>query len=120
MLELLEFIKDELRKFNERYTLIDIRLSRMERLLNVVYQGELVMDQELANLKAAVAATLGAEQSAITLIQGLAAQISASASSPAAVQALADQLNAEATALAAAVTAGSPPAPAPEPAPSGQ
>jgi hypothetical protein len=78
----------------------------------------------LTDLQDQVAATLGAEQSAITLIQGLAAKIDALVAGagtggvdPAALVALSANLKASQDALAAAVVAGARPDPAPAPAP---
>lgn len=79
---------------------------------------------ELSDLQDQVAATIGIEQSAVTLIQGLAAKIDALVAGagaggvdPAELTKLKDALKSEADALAAAVTAGARPDPAPAPAP---
>lgn len=76
-------------------------------LLNLAFTliGLFIMSAEFDALKAQVAATLTAEQSAIVLINSIAAQIAAASEDPAAVQALSDQLKASADALAAAVVA---------------
>jgi len=71
---------------------------------------------ELSDLQDQVAATIGIEQSAVTLIQGLAAKIDALVAGagaggvdPAELTKLKDALKSEADALAAAVTAGARP-----------
>jgi hypothetical protein len=69
----------------------------------------------LDDLTAQVTATVGTEQSAITLIQGLAAALTAAAGDPAKIAAIVAQLNTSAAALAAAVAAN--PAPVAPPAP---
>lgn len=76
----------------------------------------------LDDLTAQVAASVGVEQSAVTLIQGLAAKIDAliaagggNAIDPAALDALSKQLHDSADALAAAVTAGARPDASPTP-----
>ena len=69
--------------------------------------------QALSDLQAQVTAQTTVEQSAITLIQSLAAQITAANGvSPAAVEAVVAQFQSSASALAAAVTANTPAAPA--------
>ena len=69
--------------------------------------------QALSDLQAQVAAQTTVEQSAVTLIQSLAAQITAANGvSPAAVEAVVAQFQTSAAALAAAVTANTPAAPA--------
>lgn len=65
----------------------------------------------LTDLQAQVAQNTTIEASAVTLIQGLAAQIAAAGTDPAALAALTANLNASATALAAAITANTTPAP---------
>lgn len=87
---------------------------------------EIVMSQ-LSDLQDQVAATVGIEQSAVTLIQGLAAKIDALVAAggaggvdPAELTKLSDTLKQQSDALAAAVTAGARPDPAPvPPAPAG-
>lgn len=70
--------------------------------------------QALTDIQTATASELTVEQSAITLIQQLAAQVTAANGvSPDAVEAVVAQINANAAALAAAVTANTPAAPAP-------
>lgn len=79
----------------------------LSQVIAHINSKESAMASPLDPLTAQVAATVGAEQSAITLIQGLAAALAAAiaANNPAALQALVTQLNASATALAAAVAA---------------
>lgn len=96
-----EFQRDVLRDLGEiKYTL--------RQLLS----GERKLMAAIDDLTTAVAAETTVEQSAITLIQQLAAQIAANATDPAKISALASQLTANATALAAAITANTPVAPA--------
>lgn len=78
---------------------------------------------ELSDLQDQVAATVGIEQSAVTLIEGLAAKIDALVAAggsggvdPAELVKLKDSLHAQADALAAAITAGARPDPTPAPA----
>ena len=66
----------------------------------------------LVELQAAVATDTTVTASAITLLQGLAAQITAAAGDPAALDAIVQDLNANTTALAEAVAANTPAAPA--------
>jgi hypothetical protein len=66
----------------------------------------------LAALQAQVQQNTTVEASAVTLIQGLAAQITAAGTDPAALAALTTNLNTSATALAAAIAANTPAAPA--------
>ena len=74
------------------------------------------MSQQLDDLTAQVAATETVEKSAVTLIQGLAAQLEAAGTDPAKLTALTTSLKGSADALAAAITANTPAAPAPAPA----
>lgn len=67
---------------------------------------------DLTQLTADVAADTTVDQSAITLIQGLAAQLAAAGTDPVALAALSTQLETNAAAIAAAVTANTPAAPA--------
>ena len=93
------------------------RSARVERkvdlILKLLLEGMNIMSAELDALSAQVAASATVEASAITLIQGLAAQIAAAGTDPAKLSALTASLNASATALAAAVSANTPAAPAP-------
>ena len=63
------------------------------------------MSPELQQLEAQVTATLGIEQSAVTLIRGLADQLVAAKQDPAKIQELSDHLKASADTLAAAIAA---------------
>jgi hypothetical protein len=90
----------------------DKRPDDILKLLGVIMSA-------LTDLQAEVAATLTVEQSAITLIQGIATQLAAALANqtnpdPALVD-LTNQLTASASALAAAVTANTPPAATPTP-----
>lgn len=67
----------------------------------------------LDNLAAQVATTTSVEQSAILLIQGLAVQIGQAGTDQSKLDDLQKQLNDSASALAAAIVAGTPAAPAP-------
>lgn len=71
------------------------------------------MAADLTTLQSQVAANTNVIQSAITLIQGLAAQLQAAKNDPTAIQAIIDTMNANDTALAQAVAANTPAAPAP-------
>ncbi len=70
---------------------------------------------QLDNLKAAVARDVQVESSAVTLITGLKSALDSAIASgdPAQLQALSDSLGASTDALAAAITANTPAAPAP-------
>jgi hypothetical protein len=80
-------------------------LTKMEKIMSS-------FDDALAGLRTQVAANTSAEGSAVTLIQQLAALIAANVSDPAKLTELSTQLKASADALAAAVTANTPAAPA--------
>lgn len=67
---------------------------------------------DLSTIQAAVEADTTVDQSAITLLNSLAEQLRNAANDPAEVQAIADQLNQNSSALAAAVSANTPAAPA--------
>ena len=71
------------------------------------------MEDQIKALQAEVANNTTVEQSAITLIQGLGAAITAAGTDPAALASLVSTLQANDTALAAAITANTPAAPAP-------
>lgn len=71
------------------------------------------MGKELDDLTASVAAEDTVIASALTLIQGLSAQVAAAGTDPAKLIALKADIDARATALAAAVAANTPSAPAP-------
>lgn len=102
------------------------RLKRVEALL--VEQREMLLAQsallvqlierdktmatDLTALTAAVTNETTVEASAVTLLQQLSSQLASVATDPVAVAALASQINAGATALAAAITANTPAAPA--------
>lgn len=80
--------------------------------LNIIYKQEITMSAELDALTAEVAQDTTVEASAVTLIQGLAAQITAAGTDPAKLSALTASLTASSTALASAVAANTPAAPA--------
>ena len=89
------------------------KLENQEKILLWILRKEYQMDGELDALTAQVAANTTVETSAVTLIQGLAAQIAAAANDPAKLTALTATLKTSADALAAAITANTPAAPAP-------
>lgn len=68
---------------------------------------------DLSTLADSVAANGDVVDSAITLLNGLYEQLQAAGTDPAAIAALADELKAQTDALAAAVAANTPVAPAP-------
>jgi hypothetical protein len=92
-------------------------LSRIERKIDRILatmESEMAaIDDAIAALTTQVQANTDAEDSAAKLISELAGMIGANANDPAAVTALAAKLKASADALAAAVVAGTPAAPAP-------
>lgn len=85
-------------------------LTRLTRLLNA--QEHIIM-ADLSTLADSVAANGDVVDSAITLLNGLYEQLQAAGTDPAAIAALADELKAQTDALAAAVAANTPVAPAP-------
>jgi hypothetical protein len=91
----------------------DDRIDQILSLLKQLLNKENIVSQELDNLTQKVNDTLQVEQSAIELIEGLATQLKAIANDPAAINNLADELSAKRDALAAAVAANTPAAPAP-------
>jgi hypothetical protein len=78
----------------------------------VIAQGE-KMSKEFDDLTAEVAAETTVEASAITLIQGFAAQLAAAGTDPVKLKALTASIKTSSDALAAAVVANTPAAPAP-------
>ncbi len=91
-----------------------LRLLRLLRITTTVTaRTVLAMSPELKKLADDVAANAAVEASAVALIQGIAAQLAAAKDDPAAVAALAAQLEASTKALADAVAANTPAAPAP-------
>jgi hypothetical protein len=95
------------RRFNEVDDKLDRVLWNQRLLLSLIGGMEREEMADLTALTAQVAATVGVEQSAITLIQGIAAQLAAAQTDPVAVANLAAQLKASSDALAAAITANS-------------
>jgi len=97
-------------------------LSILERILlrldEIYEQGKPIMS-ELDELKAKVAASITAQESARLLIVGLKAKLDAAIASgdPAQLTALSSALDTETTALSAAVVANTPADPAANPAP---
>lgn len=89
------------------------RLDAIEALLREISKEVKQMANALSDLQAAVAAEDTVIASALTLINGFAAQLAAAGTDPAALAALTTDINAKATALAAAVAANTPAAPAP-------
>jgi hypothetical protein len=79
--------------------------AKLDRLYSLITSQGAIMASDLQALTDQVNASIGVEQSAITLIQGLAADIASLKNDPAALQALADQLKTSAANLSAAITA---------------
>lgn len=88
---------------------IEAKLDRLTSL--IIEQGNKTM-ADITALTAQVTQSTTVEQSAITLIQGIAAELANIQPTQAAIDALTAQLNTSATALAAAVSANTPAAPA--------
>ncbi len=88
-------------------------LQQILQKLNSIQTEENKIMAVLDDLTAQVAQNTTVEGSALTLIQGLAAQLAAAGSNPTALAALQTQLKTSADALAAAVAANTPAAPAP-------
>lgn len=86
-----------------------------EELLGAILKGIKDMATDLTELQGAVEENTSIDQSAITLIEGLADQIESLQTDPAALAALASQLRASSVAMAAAVAANTPAAPADPP-----
>lgn len=97
-------------------------LARVEHLLEALVSQTAGLQQEVRHmageldaLEAQVKATTDAEDSAIALLQGLAQKLQEAINSgnPARIQAVNDSLKAKTDALAAAIVANTPAAPAP-------
>lgn len=106
-------IRDFVRTCLRRWRAVDdiqITLARIE-----AQQEQISMD--ISKLQAAVAKETTVEQGAVTLLQELAQELkdALAGGDATAVNALADQISSNADALAAAVTANTPAAPAPDP-----
>lgn len=86
-------------------------LASLLVLYTIQERGGKIMSA-LDDLTTQVAANTTVEGSAITLIQGLAAQLAAAGTDPTKLAALQSQLKTSADALAAAITANTPAAPA--------
>jgi ATP/maltotriose-dependent transcriptional regulator MalT len=106
-LEILESIPRLLSRFEQKLDAVAVTVSqtRSDIMANV------------ADLRAQVAANTQVVQSALTLVQGLVAQLEAAKTDPVALDQVIADLKASDTALAAAVAANTPAAPAPEPTP---
>ncbi len=87
----------------------DTMLRRLLVLMRTSLTLEIAMSQELDALTAEVAKTKTIIDSAIVLINGIAARIAAAGADPAKLAALTADLDGGAEALAAAVTANTPP-----------
>ena|SRR5882672_2183146 len=96
--------RERLQEIKDRLRALDWKLTRLERKLMANLQA----------IKDAVAAEHTVTLSVLALITKLAADLAAAIADddPAAVQAIVDQLNTDKDALAAAVTANTPAAPA--------
>lgn len=88
-------------------------LSTIQHQNNLILERMETIMSALDDLQAAVAAEDTVIDSAITLIQGIPALIAAAGTDPAKLQALSADITAKSTALAAAVAANTPVAPAP-------
>lgn len=88
---------------------IDYRFDRLERLLRRVLTLEYIQAMTLDELKAKVHANADVEDSAILLLTELGDLIRGAAGDPAKIAALADEVDAKKAALAAAITANTPP-----------
>lgn len=91
---------------------LDVRFARIERrlrlILRALLKGTEMSQADIERLRNQVARSTSVQKSAVMLIQGLVQQIKDAADDPAELQELAGQLEAQATALAEAVTAGTP------------
>jgi hypothetical protein len=88
-------------------------LRRIERKLDLLLKKDNLIMADLTKLTASVNNATTVEQSAITLIKGFSAELAAAGTDPVALKALGDSLDGETSALAAAVAANTPAAPAP-------
>lgn len=106
-----------MRQFVKQWAAVPRLLRELNDLLTRIYkQGEKIM-ASLDALQKAVAAEDNVIDSALTLIQGMADQIKNLTPDQAAIDALAADVQAKSDALAAAVAANTPAAPAPAPTP---
>ena len=87
--------------------------DQLNRILNAIHILEIKLATELDELTLKVTETSTVIASAIVLIQGLKAKLDAAGTNPAALKALSDSLAASDVALAAAIVANTPAAPAP-------
>lgn len=94
-------------------TRLDRIEAKLDRLLAKAEHMEVTMTGDLDALSAQVAETTDVEKSAIVLIEGIAAKLAEAGTDPAKLTALQGELHASSAALAAAVTANTPPAPPP-------
>ncbi len=88
-----------------------IKLNRILFFVERIFELQGAIMAELDDLTAQVAANKTVIDSALVLINGIADRIKAAGTDPAALKALTDSLKSEDDALAAAVTANTPPAP---------
>ncbi len=88
-----------------------IKLNRILFFVERIFELQGAIMAELDDLTAQVAANKTVIDSALVLINGIADRIKAAGTDPAALKALTDNLKAEDDALAAAVTANTPPVP---------
>ncbi len=87
-----------------------IKLNRILFFVERIFELQGAIMAELDDLTAQVAANKTVIDSALVLINGIADRIKAAGTDPAALKALTDSLKSEDDALAAAVTANTPPA----------
>ncbi len=103
----------ETEELDTQFRAADLKLDRILRALKDLGDS---MSAQLDTLKANVTELTSVNQSAIALLNGLSAQIAALKDDPIALQQLADDIKADSTAMAAAVTANTPPSQSPSPA----
>jgi chromosome segregation ATPase len=101
------------KNLNDKIDSILILFTRIESSLAVLTMKQEQVMADLTALTAEVERNTAVDQSAIALLNGLAAQIEALKTDPIALQNLADTMRGSSDALAAAVTANTPVAPAP-------
>lgn len=89
-----------------------INLALTAYLITQVRRGSKSIMADLTGLQQAVANETTIEQSAIVLLNGLSEQLKNAGTDPVALKALQDQIDASSAALAAAITANTPAAPA--------
>lgn len=89
-----------------------VRLEVLDNKIDKLIKGEQTVMTDLSMLTADVEKLTTVDEAAAALITGLAQQIKDAGTDPVALKALTDKMEAETDALAAAVTANTPAAPA--------